>query len=97
MRRPQKRRLHGYRTPHLSEIYPNSSPDVYRACNSLTLLPLSDTPSIRVHRWIRAKAADTNGADVDQLFDRVLKISRLVKCDLRSLDRRQISSSRRLR
>ena len=43
-------------------VYPNSSPD-HRACNSLTLLPLSSRrlahaflAVIRVHRWIRGKA-----------------------------------------
>ena len=34
-------------------VYPNSSPD-HNACNSLTAASTVLTPSIRVHRWIRA-------------------------------------------
>ena len=34
-------------------VYPNSSPD-HNACNSLTAPSTVLTPSIRVHRWIRA-------------------------------------------
>ena len=46
---PQKR-LQTARNP---PVYTNSSPD-YRACNSLTPSAVL-TPSIPVHRWIRAK------------------------------------------
>ena len=47
---PQKRRQIARQPP----VYPNSSPD-HRACNSLTPPSTVLTPSIRVHRWIRAK------------------------------------------
>ena len=46
---PQKR----LQTARQPPVYPNSSPD-HRACNPLTPSAVL-TPSIGVHRWIRAK------------------------------------------
>ena len=48
-RRPQKR----LQTARQPPVYSNSSPD-HRACNSLIPPSAVLTPSIRVHRWIRA-------------------------------------------
>ena len=52
---PQKR----LQTARQPPVYPNSSPD-HRACNSLTPSAVL-TPSIPVHRWIRAYAKEKAG------------------------------------